>query len=488
MGPLKRLWQWFDERTGAAKAIGPLARHPVPPGTATGKTGWLYVTGAGTLAAFIVQVATGTALATKYIPSTAHAYDSLQFITNEVTLGRMLRGMHYFGASAMVVFVFLHLIRVFLTGSYKFPREVNWLTGVLLLVLTLSMAWTGQLLRWDQNGVWSVVVGAKFAARTPLIGGPFANFILGGETVGGTTLSRFFSFHVFFFPALIFAFVGLHLYLVIHHGISEPPEAGRPVDPQTYRDWYQALLKRAGRPHWPDAAWRETLVGVGTIAVIALLAFAVGPRELSGPPDPTMLVADPRPDWYFLWYYALLAYKPRGLETFVMVYLPLLAGLILLLLPFVAPRGERSLKHRPWAIVAVLVPAIALGGLTLAGLRAPWVPAFATEPLPPQVAGATSNQVREGTRLFYTEGCQYCHAVAGQGGRYGPDLTNVAKRLPPQEITFRIHNGIGDMPAYGDILTPEELQAIVAFLAALPDSDVGATGSAGAGDERDARR
>lgn len=471
MSPLKRLWHWIDVRTGFSETIVPLAKHPVPPETAS-KKGWLYVFGAGTLAAFINQVITGAALTTKYIPSTAHAYQSLEFITNEIMFGRMLRGMHYFGASAMVLFVSLHMIRVFMTGSYKFPREMSWISGIGLLFLTLTMAWTGQLLRWDQNGVWTVVVGTKFAARFPLIGEPAATFVLGGETVGGATLSRFFSFHVFMIPALIITLVGFHLYLVVRNGISEWPRAGRPVDPKTYTGWYHEMIERRGRPHWPDAAWREILVGSGVIAGIAALAYLFGPRALSAPPDPTTLLTNPQPDWYFRWYYALLAYKPQPLTTFTMVYLPALIAAVLFLLPLVAPRGERSIRHRPWAPIIVVVSLTTLLGLTIAGFRAPWVPPAETEVLSPEVLGIRTSLGSQGARTYYAEGCQYCHAIAGHGGQYGPDLTDVAKRLSSSEMTIRIYNGYREMPAYRDILSPEEVVAIVAFLMELSADDV----------------
>jgi ubiquinol-cytochrome c reductase cytochrome b subunit len=477
MGLLRAIWHWFEVRLGLDKVTEAL-KHPVPPEAASYKTGWLYVFGNATMVVFLHQVVTGAILATTYIPSPANAYESLLFINNEVTLGWLLRGMHFYGASAMVVLISLHTARVFLTASYKFPRELNWLTGVALLVLTLAMAFTGQLLRWDQDGIWTVAVATQFAGRVPLIGAEFAQVILAGGSVSGSTLSRFFALHVLIMPLLIFAIIGVHVYLVLYHGISELPQSGQPVDPKTYRSRYQAYLERHGRPYWPDVTSKEIAVGTGVIAIIALLAFIFGPKGPGEPPDPTVLVADPQPDWFFRWYYALLAYQPRGIENFVMVYAPLIIGLVLILLPFVANRGERSPLRRPWAVGITVVTGIMLVVLTGAGLKAPWVPEFATEPLPPEVIGATSGPIYEGAQLFHSEGCQACHSVLGYGGSYGPDLTDVAQRFPPHEITLRIMNGIADMPPYRDTLTLDELNAILAFLHSIeagPDDEARST-------------
>ncbi len=244
MGVLKRIWEVFDDRTGTSKLLGPVLSHPVP--NATGWVGWSYALGSGVLLAFVLQVVTGIALAAAYIPSTADAFASLRFITEEATFGSLLRGMHNFGASAMIVLVGLHMAQTFLVGAYKYPREVSWLSGAVLLLLTMAMGFTGQLLRWDQIAYWSVFVLAQQAARTPFIGGALAELVLAGTTVNGATLSRFYAFHVFFIPALIFTVVALHLWLVLHHGVSEPPQPGRPVDPKTYRRWYHEMVEREG--------------------------------------------------------------------------------------------------------------------------------------------------------------------------------------------------------------------------------------------------
>jgi ubiquinol-cytochrome c reductase cytochrome b subunit len=456
---LNQIWSVIDDRTGLSDMVGPLLDHLVPPGAK-----WSYVFGSATLFVFILQVVTGTALATIYIPSTQDAYKSIQFITNEATFGSLLRGIHFFGASAMVVLIGVHALRTFLTGAFKFPREANWLTGLVLLLLTLGMGFTGQLLRWDQNAIWSVVVGSEMAGNSPAIGDQLAKFILAGETLGGATLSRFTAFHVFFIPGLIFAFVGFHLYLVIRNGISEPPEVGRPVNPKTYRSWYQKMLHERGVPFWPDAAWRDVMFGVGVIVVIVSLAMIFGPPMLDSPPDPTIVQANPHPDWYLLWFFALLALTPPPLEKFAILLFPLLGGLVLVGLPFIANRGERHYKRRPWAVGAVLMIILMIGTLGIAGKQSNWSPNFDPTPLPSSVVGATSGPVADGAQLFNERGCENCHRVSGYGGRRGPDLTTVGDRRTAEQLTIRILNGGTNMPAFSSTLKPDEVNALVTFL------------------------
>jgi ubiquinol-cytochrome c reductase cytochrome b subunit len=427
------------------------------------RAGWFYVLGSATLVAFAIQVVTGTALATAYVTSSGEAYDSLRFITGE-PIGRFVRGLHAFGASAMIVLVGLHAIRVYLMAAYKYPRQMNWLTGAGLLLFTLAMAFTGQLLRWDQVGVWTAVIAAEQAGRTPVLGNWIGHFLLAGDVVGGATLSRFFAAHVFFIPALIYLFLGTHLYLVVYNGISEPPVAGRPVDPAEYRRWYRKLLATDGEPFWPDAAWRDALFALLVILCVGVLAWTLGPPEIGRPPDPAVIDASPRPDWYFMWYFAVLSLLPPWSEDYVIILGPALFGLSLVLLPLLWPAGERSPLRRPWSIAIVGAIVFIIGHYWAIGVVAPWSPRFAAKPLPPAVVGATSGEIATGAALFYSKGCEYCHAVSGYGGIRGPDLTDAGDRLTADQVKTRLYSGATNMPSYTRILTPDELEAIVAFL------------------------
>jgi ubiquinol-cytochrome c reductase cytochrome b subunit len=298
----------------------------------------------------------------------------------------------------------------------------------------------------------------------PIIGNLLAQFILAGQTIGGATLTRFFAFHVFLIPGLIFGVVGLHLYLVLHNGISEPPQRGEPVDPKTYREKYQVILDKKGIPFWPDVAWRDVIFGVITTFAIVGLAAVFGPPLLGKPPDPTIIEALPRPDWYLLWYFAVLALIPPGVENYVIIGAPLLAGLAFLLLPFISNRGERAPSRRPWAVGIVIGVVIMVGSLWIAGIKSPWSPDFTAQPLPESVVGASSGPVADGAQLFHQKGCEYCHSVSGYGGHRGPDLTTVGDRLTKDQMIIRIMNGGTNMPAFSSHLTPDGLDTIIAFL------------------------
>ena len=459
MKKLRQLWNWLDDRSGISEAINPLASHLVPKDAK-----WAYVFGSATLFCFLLQVVTGVALALVYQPTTADAYESLKYISNEVPLGRILRGIHYFGASGMILLVGIHMIRVYLTAAFKYPREMSWISGVVLLLLTVGMGFTGQLLRFDSNGIWSVVVAAEQAGRLPFVGTLIGRFLLGGDTLGGATLSRFFAFHVFLIPGIIFGLLGLHIYLVFRNGISEPPKGGRLVNRSTYRQWYENMLKKDGVPFWPNAAWRDMAFGLGIIFIILVLAIIVGPPEIGRPPDPTNIDTNPRPDWYMLWIFAMFALMPRAIESYAIVLMPTIGVIVLIMLPIWFNTGERIAWRRPWSIGIVLATVTMVSVFWYIGVQAPWSPRFGATPLTSEVIGNVSKEAKSGGKLFHDKACIYCHMIAGDGGIHGPDLTNVGNRLNADQLTLKIVNGGHNMPAFGGILTKDELDQLVAFL------------------------
>lgn len=456
---MKRSWAWFDRRLGWSKYIMKVVEHPVP-----SNVNWWYVLGSATLVAFIVQVVTGVALAFTYVPAPNSAYASLQFITDTAHFGSIVRGIHYWGASAMVVLITLHMIRVFLMGSYKYPREMNWLVGVGLFMATLGMAFTGQLLRWDQDAYWAIVVGAEQAGRVPVIGPFLAHILVAGNTVGGATLTRFYATHVFLLPALIFLLVGVHLYLVVLHGISEPPVPGHRVDPETYEEEYEELLEKDGIPFWPDAAWRDVVFALAVGTVVLILAIFVGPKVLAAQADPTLIKVYPRPDWEFLWYFSILALMPAWAESWVIVGAPLLGIIGLVSVPFISNRGERSPSRRPWTIAIVGVSLLLVAVLIQEGERAPWSPKLAPQPIPATVMQPLTGDQLAGAFIFQNAGCSMCHMIAGAGGQRGPNLTHIGSRLSGNQLTWRILNGGHNMPAFNTILNPSEVSQLVMFL------------------------
>ena len=239
---LGRIGGWFEKRLDLKETVWPMLRHPVPSGAR-----WWYVFGSATLTLFVLQLLTGVCLALVYVPSPNQAFESLEYMNYHEFLGWYIRALHYWAATGMVCMLFVHLTQVFLFGAFKYPRELTWLVGVVLLILTLGMAFTGQVLRWDQDAYWGVGVGASMAGRVPLIGPQVVQLLLGGPEIGSATLSRFFTLHVFVVPGLLIFFLAIHLYLVLKKGISEPPVPGKPVVPEKYQEEYEKMLAERRR-------------------------------------------------------------------------------------------------------------------------------------------------------------------------------------------------------------------------------------------------
>jgi ubiquinol-cytochrome c reductase cytochrome b subunit len=464
-------YRWLDERLGLYGVFKATALHAVPR-----SVNWWYVFGSAVLTAFIIQLVTGIFLAFTYVPSPDHAYSSLDYISHHQFAGNLLRGIHYWGASAMVLLIFIHMTAHFLTGSYKYPRELHWVTGAVLLMLTLGMAFTGQLLRWNQDAYWAIVVGAEQAARTPIIGQWVAQLLIAGPAVNGQTLTRMYAIHMLLLPGGLITFITVHLYLVIYKGISEWPVPGKPVDPRTYWADYQEILHNDGEPFFPVAIWKDAVMALIVIVTIGALAAIHGATSLGVPANPTT-PANPAPDWYLIWYFAILALigvDPSGASVtpFVIILAPAVGFGILFLIPF-ANKGERHPTRRPWAIVTVIIAAGATLILIIIGYQEPWKPLLVNGAKPPQLAAKSlrttsgkplSGMALAGAHLFSVEGCTACHNIQGVGGQRGPNLTLVGDRRTYGELIWRIARGGGGMPAYGNVLKPYQVNDLVTYL------------------------
>lgn len=478
MGWWRRARSWFEDRSGASALIGPVMTHRVPRSAK-----WWYVFGSATLMFFALQVVTGILLSTLYVPSAAEAFQSLRYIDEQVPLGWMVRAIHGWSSNAMCVMMLVHLSQVFLHGAYKYPRELTWMVGVLLMVCTLALAFTGQVMRWDQDAYWGLGIGAAIVDRIPLIGNELRAIMLGGPIIGGATLSRFFSLHVFVLPGLTIVLVGLHLMLILRHGISEMPKSGDAVDPATYKPAYEERVHRTGVPFFPDAARRDMVFcGAALLLVLALAAW-FGPFGPGGVPDPTIIDTNPRPDLFFLWIFAALALLPPELETPLLIVGPPILLLALLLLPLLSPRGERAPSRRPLAVVSFVVIMTALGTLTWLGMTSPWSPqmdAWTSAPIPAEFVRGRSPLELQGATILQFAQCRNCHSLGGVGGERGPRLDRVATRLSWDQLVRQVQQGGGNMPAYGRTLSSAQTQAIVAFLATCRPDWIPASGIPGA--------
>ena len=358
-----RAIQWLEHRLGLIKPLTEAAEHPTPSNNAS----WWYVFGSAATVLLMLQVVTGILLALVYSPSANEAWTSLNFLNHNVALGWYLRALHGWGSDFMIAIVLIHMVQVFLFGSYKFPRELTWIVGVVLLLLTLGMAFTGQVMRFDQDAYWGLGIGASIASRVPLIGAKLVHLVLGGPIIGGATLSRFFTLHVFVIPGLLLAGVGVHVLMVLRHGVSDWPMPGRLVRKSTYEREYHELMEKTGMPFVPDAAWKDAVFAAAIIFAVMACAFFFGPFGPGGQPDPTIIQTAPKPDFAFLWIYAVLAFLPPSMETPVMLVVPVLAIAGMLLLPVVAGEGERHWSRRPVAVLMVSVIARDAGDLYAAG-------------------------------------------------------------------------------------------------------------------------
>jgi len=465
------LYNWFEQRLGLGTPVIEMAEHEVPENTSS----WWYVFGSAATVLLGLQVVTGILLALVYTPSASHAWNSLEFLDHNVKLGWFLRAMHGWGSDFMIAVVLVHMAQVFTFGAYKFPRELTWIIGVFLLLLTLGMAFTGQVLRFDQDAYWGLGIGASIASRVPLIGGWLVDMMLGGPIIAGPTLTRFFALHVFVIPGILLASVGLHLWMVLRLGINDWPMPGRIVRKSTYVREYHELTKQTGIPFVPDAAWKDAIFAAAIMLSVIACALLFGPFGPTGQPDPTIIQTAPKPDFAFLWIYAVLAYLPPSLETPVMFIGPVLAIGAMLLLPLVAGEGEKHWSRRPVAVLMLAVIAVTLGVFTRLGMYTPWSPvmdAWTSDPIPVTYLHDRTPLERQGAIVLQNKQCRNCHSIGGAGGLRGPALDAIAARMTEDQMIRQVLQGGGNMPAYGNALNPSETTALVRFLTTLRGNDL----------------
>jgi ubiquinol-cytochrome c reductase cytochrome b subunit len=468
--------RWIDERIDLAELRRTLLERKMPAGLT-----WWHTLGSATLTVLVVQVVTGIVLAMYYAPSPDHAYDSIRYIDHVVVSGALLRGIHHWGASAMVVLVFAHMVRVFTMGAYKYPREVNWLLGVLLLFVVLGFGFTGYLLPWDQKAYWATQVGTNIAGTTPFIGGLLLELLRGGGQLGAATLTRFYSLHVLVLPLSIGIVVLLHIAIVIRQGIASAPavlERGAPSTTQDpayaayYRDTYKTS-KAHGVRFWPDITTKDIVVAVGVVVMLVVLAKVQG-AGLEPAADPTDTSYVPRPEWYFLPFFQLLKMVPGSIESFIAVGVPGLLALALLLLPFFDRRSVRSLNRRPVAVLSLAGAATAAAFLFGASIRE--APAATA----PEVGRPLTYTERAGRTLYTQQQCSGCHQIRGPGQEKGAGAPTIGPELTQMGLlhsTNWLHSFIEEpkrfhptskMPSFGPpVLSHQEIDELAQYVSSL---------------------
>ena len=325
--------EWLDDRAGVRKIMQAMLYEPIPGGAR-----WRYVWGSTLVVAFMTQVITGVFLWMAYSPSTQTAWESVFYIQHEMTGGWLLRGIHHFMASAMVVLLALHFVQVVWDGAYRAPRELNFVLGLVLMLIVLGLALTGYLLPWDQKGYWATSVGTNLASQAPGIGPDIKKLAVGGSEYGHLTLTRFFALHAGVLPGLLVMFLTLHLALFRRHGIhARVPHRG---EEQTF---------------WPDQVLKDAVAALAVLATVLGLTIYFGGAELTAPADPANPYNAARPEWYFLFLFQFLKWFPGQLELWGAFIIPGIVLVVLFLMPWI---GRTKFGH----MLNIAILFVLLGG------------------------------------------------------------------------------------------------------------------------------
>ena len=460
---ISRSLLWIVDRFGLRPIWDHVLDRNVP------KDPWYHGDGMALLVLLTVLVVTGVFLATGYCPALGEAYQSVEYITYQQTLGWFVRGLHYWSAGVMVVMLFLHLCRQLLLGGYKSPREATWLVGVLLLFIVLTTSLLGYVLRWDQRGFYGLRVALTMFQGLPYVGEQLVLVAQGGPEISSLTLSRMYALHVVLLPLLLLLLVGYHVYLVILHGTTTVAERKEPIETvEEQRELYQEQAEHPvkGEVFFPTAVIKISPWSIVALVLVVGLTITVGPRKLMEPAS-LATASQAGEEWWFAWYSGLVALLPPAVAPTFQWLFPIVIFLFLVLLPFVDRSPLRGWRNRP--VATTLVVLMALGILALSWLRyqSPWMgrPSAEAPAVPQGVVLAA--EAEQGRLLFRQYGCTSCHSVAGSGGaQVGTDLARMNHLYSQTELRhYILHPPEGvAMPSYEDRLSEDDLESIVSFV------------------------
>ncbi|MBS1873750.1 MAG: cytochrome b N-terminal domain-containing protein [Acidobacteria bacterium] len=443
---LKPALDWIDQRTGLKTAVDEFLNEEIP-----ASSGWRHVFGSMAAFSFMLQAFTGVLLALNYAPTPGEAYNSVRYIMTELTGGSLIRGLHHYGASMMIIIVVLHMIQVFVWGAYKKPREATWIAGCTLLLITLAFGLTGYLLPWDNRAYWGTVVTTQIAGSAP-VAGAYVQRLMGAESgVGVVTFARFFAAHVLVLPLLTMLLIGAHIYLVRKHGVA--PEPGETAPRKKF---------------FPEQVMKDTVAIFAAFAILFTLAV-VAKAPLERIADPTDAKYIPRPEWYFLFLFQTLKLFEGPLEIVGSLVLPNLAIVALFLVPFIDRSAMAKLRQRTLAIGIVVLGAIGWAGLTTAAVMT--TPKNLDQTADLDTAPGSWQQLAPeelaGIGYYRLENCASCHTPGPNA--VGPDLAagvrkDAAWMIDHFKRPAQIVPGTA-MPAIA--LKDSQLNALAAFILKL---------------------
>ncbi len=535
-----RVYEWVDERTGIKPALDYVLYRRLPK-----SVNWFFTLGSASLTVFIIQAASGIFLAMGYTPSTAsvclqnglnpcppellsnEALQSLRHTTGEGIgdFGFWIRGFHHWGANMMVIVVVLHMLRVFFMGSYKYPRELTWFTGVFILLMVLGFSFTGYLLPWDNRAYWATQVGVQIGGSAPLLGDAVSNVLRGGPTLGAATLSRFYAIHVLLLPAITAGLIGVHLFLIIKIGISGMPKS--PTKEQFSGEFFESSSvsgKKTGKAFFPYIIFKDAVVSLAVVVLI-VLATIFWPVESSNPvntnnpvsvlqnnkgeeilKDGKVVQIPPQPEWYFLFLFQFLKLFPSEVDLGVFkiagdaiggVIIPTVLVILLFAVPILDRGPKRNPLNRPWTtltMVAIFAAIIALtvfavNDLNKSASASGGTAAAATVPAATGSSGATATTAAAaaattaasggaapvaagkgdpaaGLKVFQANACVSCHPANGRSAGIGPKLA--ATTRDEAYIKNNVRNGKGQMPAYTtEQINEQQLEDVTAYVKSL---------------------